>query len=370
VDLRDRIVEKDTLSHMTNVLAKVGGWYYDIATERYFWSDEVRKIHEVDDDFIPTNDSVSALFTSKDMQAITDATASVVETGTPQVLETATTTSKGNERWLRIFISASFDRGTAVRIYGATQDISEIREREEEMEKLVKELTIQRDLLEEFGSLISHQLRGPLTNLATIADLLVETTDDEERWRLMQALRESVKGMDRTLEEVSDAVHVRRRVHTKSERIDVARLIDSVTKELAPSILEIGASIDVDTSQLPEIVYPVVYFESIVRQLVTNALRFAHADRPLRVHLCTMTHSGDPLLTVRDNGMGMDLGKHGSRLFRLGSTFHKHSSGRGVGLFMVRSIVESLGGEILVESEAGVGTAFTVNLRTHDAEAT
>ena len=368
VGLRDRIVEHDTLSHITNVLAKVGGWYHDLGTPQLFWSKEVCRIHEVDDDFVTTNDSVKMFYEPRDLEAFAEVGRAVIESGIPEVVEMAMTTAKGNKRWIRVFVSASYDKGTPVRLYGATQDISEIREREMEQERLVKELTLQRNLMEEFGQLVSHQLRSPLTNLATIGEMLHEATDDEERWKLLQALKESVISMNRTLDEVSEAVQVRHSVVPRDERIAVASMVHEISSALSQSISDIGARIQVDTEQLPYVDYPPIYLEAVLRQLITNALRFAHPDRPLVVHVSTGFCDGDPAITISDNGMGMDLGRHGKRLFKLGSTFHRQSSGRGVGLFMVRSIVESLGGEILVESEPDRGTTFTINLRKYRAE--
>ena len=175
VALRDRIVEHDTLSDMTNVLAKVGGWYADVSNGNVYWTDEMKRLYEVGDDFQPTGLDIANCLadrnlrkfcSAEDYERMCDATRSVVKTGTPAVIEMPIKTATGSLRWVRTFLSTAYERGQIDRIYGATQDISAIKEREDEMEKLVRELTYQRDSLEEFGHLVSHQLRAPLTTVA------------------------------------------------------------------------------------------------------------------------------------------------------------------------------------------------------------
>ena len=376
--LRDRIVEADTLAHMTNLIAKVGGWYADLQSGFMYWSDELKNIYEVGTDFEPSrvdsdlgtrDDHLRAFFSAADFKRIGDTAAEVVSTGATAVIEMPMTTAKKNPRWIRLFLSASYENGAPVRVYGATQDITEIKNREDEMETLVRELTYQRDSLEEFGSLVSHQFRAPLTNLSSIASLLEEVDDESEHRSLVKALGDAVEVLNRTLEEISQAVRVRQEVAPRDESVYVSDEIVNIKSQIWQSIRDTGATIHVDTSELGIVEYPLVYLKSILRNLITNAIRFAHEDRPCEVWISTEESNGCPVLVVRDNGVGIDLDRHGERLFRLGKTFHRNASGRGVGLFMVRTIVESLGGAIGIESDVEKGTIIRVNLRSHRAEA-
>ena len=377
ISLRERIVERETLSHMTNVLAQVGGWFAEIATGRLYWSDELMHLYELegdnapfafDDDLVPTDDRLLEFYSQHDLDRLRKAGAEVIASGDPQTLEMPMTTAKGAKRHVRIFLSVSSENGVPVRIYGATQDITEIYQRERELSRLVRELTIQNDRLEEFGHLVSHQLRAPSTNIASLATLLRETEDADELRGLHRALGDAVKLLTRTLDEVGEALRVHREIVPDAERLDLREVVLTIKGQLSHSIEDIGATITIDSESLPSVTYPRLYLESIIRHLIVNALRFAHEKRPLEITIRSFVKDGIPMLDVTDNGSGIDLDRHGERMFRLGTTFHRHASGRGVGLFMVRTIVESLGGEISVESTPGEGTTFHVSLYRHATE--
>ena len=375
--LRERIVERETLSHMTNVLAQVGGWFAEIATGRLYWSDELKHLYELDgndepfafdDELVPTDDRLLEFYSKHDLERLRLAGAEVIETGVPQTLEMPMTTARGGKRHVRIFLSASYDNGVPTRIYGATQDVTEIFERERELGRLVRELTIQNDRLEEFGHLVSHQLRAPSTNIASLADVLMETEDEDELRTLHRALGDAVKLLTRTLDEVGEALRVQREIVPDAEELNLRDVILTIQGQLSHSIEDIGAGVTIDTDALPMVTYPRVYLESIIRHLLVNALRFAHTDRPLEITIRSYEQNGVPMLDISDNGSGIDLDLHGERMFRLGTTFHRHSSGRGVGLFMVRTIIESLGGEITVESELNTGTTFHLSMHRYAME--
>lgn len=369
IQLRDRIVEYDTLAFTTNELAKVGGWYHDIDTGVTYWTDELRAMYEVDEQFVPTGDSIRGFFTQEDFDRMINAMSLASTSEQPSVLEVPAHLSGRRIKWMRVFFSVDRREGNASRIYGATQDITEIKEREQELERLVRELTHQRDRLEEFSHLVSHQLRAPLTNLTSLVSLLRDTTDDDERLKLENTMIDAVGGLERTLEEIGEAVRIRNMIAPKHEKIYVRDLVLSVKAQLAQSIRDSEATIEIDTDDVPVVEYPAVYLESILRHLVSNALRFANPDRSPVVSVATyLDDDHDIVLEVKDNGLGIDLRRHADRMFRLGSTFHRSSSGRGVGLFMVKTMVESLGGEISIQSSPSEGTIFTIALHKHRAE--
>ncbi len=375
--LRERLVERETLAHMTNVLAKVGGWYAEIDSGRLYWSDELRQIYEVDEqhapfefgsDLTPTDDRLAAFFTPEDLARMRAVAQQVVASNEPQTLELPMTTAKGHKRYVRIFMSVSFDGVGPKRIYGATQDITEIKQRESELTRLVRELTIQNDRLEEFGHLVSHQLRAPATNIASIVSLLDDTTDADEARSLVGKLGEAAELLRRTLDEAGNAIRVHRTVAPEVEPIYVRDVVLGIKTQLAQTFEDLGASLEIDTDEVPVVHYPRVYLETVLRHLISNALRFAQQGTPIIISVRSMLHEGLPVIEVSDTGVGIDLSKHGNRMFRLGTTFHRQASGRGLGLFMVRTIVESLGGEIDVESAPNQGTTFRLSLHRYRAE--
>jgi signal transduction histidine kinase len=112
--------------------------------------------------------------------------------------------------------------------------------------------------------------------------------------------------------------------------------------------------------QVPLIRYPKVYLESILYNLVSNALKYADPERAPVIEINTHFENNRVVLTVKDNGLGIDLKKHGEQIFKLNKVFHKGFDSRGVGLFMTKNQLETFGGQIAVRSQPGEGTAFTV----------
>jgi signal transduction histidine kinase len=103
--------------------------------------------------------------------------------------------------------------------------------------------------------------------------------------------------------------------------------------------------------------------DSILMNLISNAIKYRHPDRAPRISIRTTRVDGEVCLSVRDNGLGMDLDSYGDKLFTLYGRFHSHVDGKGLGLYLVRTHVQAMGGRIEVESEPGKGTAFSVFLK-------
>jgi signal transduction histidine kinase len=140
-------------------------------------------------------------------------------------------------------------------------------------------------------------------------------------------------------------------------------LATDVLEALRPQALAAQAAIELDFQPLPEVPYVRSNLRTILLNLVSNALKYRHPDRPLRVSVRTRYAAGQPVLEVQDNGLGLDLKHHGSELFQLFRRFHPQAAeGTGVGLFLVNRLVQAQGGHIEVESEEGQGTTFRVSL--------
>ena len=101
------------------------------------------------------------------------------------------------------------------------------------------------------------------------------------------------------------------------------------------------------------------YLESIILNLITNAIKYKSPDRPVVLKIKSGMEGDFAFLSIADNGLGIDLDRHGSKLFGMYKTFHSHPEARGIGLFISKNQIEAMGGHIEVESEMGKGTTFT-----------
>jgi len=229
-------------------------------------------------------------------------------------------------------------------------------------QSLMRRMGSQNRQLREFAQMMSHNVRMPVGNVRDLLKIHDRSTDEAERAELLDQVRSVVEGLRESIDILSRTLTIRQGVAIPYDRLDVADVFHRVCTTLVRDIESSDAVITTDFSACAEVDYPESYFESILHNLLTNALKYRSVDRRLLIDVRTHADSGSPVLIVRDNGQGIDLSLHGDRLFGLWQTFHDNTDARGVGLYMTRTMVEAQGGSITCASKPGEGAAFTVRL--------
>jgi len=213
-----------------------------------------------------------------------------------------------------------------------------------------------------FAHIVSHNLRSYAGNIQMLVQMIINEADAEEKTQMLTMLDDNARTLLETLSHLNEVVNIQQHQDKNLKELNLNREIKRVADVLAPSIKEISGIIEVDVDPDTTINYDPAYLESILINLVSNAIKYRDIDRPLRI-VITTDISGETLqLKVSDNGLGMDLERYGHKLFGLYERFHDHPDSRGLGLFLVKSQVEAMGGQISVTSKPGVGTTFTVNI--------
>ncbi|PXA03944.1 hypothetical protein DDZ13_09915 [Coraliomargarita sinensis] len=263
--------------------------------------------------------------------------------------------------WFETSGIAKFDdSGEATRMVGSWIDISDRKQLEQNKIDTIEVLSAQNNRLLSFAHIVSHNLRSHTGNMVALVDMFAHE-NGEGREAVVEHLSKNAKQLFETVEHLTEVVRIQ--TDTQQALVDV-RFEDFMHKVLTTldgEIREIGARMDIDFEALPAIPYVPAYLESILLNLTTNALKYRCPDRTLSMRVKTGSSGGRKFLEFEDNGLGIDLEEHGSRLFGLYKTFHNNKDARGVGLFLVKNQVEALGGTIQVTSEPGRGTKFTVN---------
>lgn len=230
----------------------------------------------------------------------------------------------------------------------------------QELETLSKELGVQNKQLEEFANITSHNLRAPIGNLNALYDLYLNETKEDEKSFYIEKIGDVSKNLMHTIDDLAEIVKIKRDTHIEREILYFEKKLTHVVNSLTGQILETGAEIDADFSACPTIEYPKVYLESILLNLISNAIKYRSPERKPKIFLQTQRINNQIVLTCQDNGLGMDLQKYGHKIFKLYKTFHRNEDARGIGLYITKNQVEALGGEISVSSEINVGTTFTI----------
>ena len=226
---------------------------------------------------------------------------------------------------------------------------------------MTEKLTQQNKNLADFAYITSHNLRSPVSNLNTLLSLYETEEDPAEKEMLFSKFGIVINHLTSTLNELIEALKVKVNTDVELETLSFEDCFNKTVEIIAGKILQHQVTITSDFSKVNEMEYNKEYLESIFLNLIGNAIKYRSPQRKPVIHVKTnLTDKKEIVLSIQDNGLGIDLERHGSKMFKLHKTFHRHPQAKGVGLFMTHAQIEALGGVITVESEVEVGTTFKV----------
>jgi PAS domain S-box-containing protein len=224
-----------------------------------------------------------------------------------------------------------------------------------------KILLEQNKRLTNFMNIISHNLKSYSNNFEAILQLYGNASSDAERTEMFRYLKNLASGFSVTMSHVGEIAEVQNRKDLKMEAIVLKEYIDKTIDILGIQIKSTNTAIHNHVSEKTVLIYNPANIESILLNFLTNAIKYRHPGRDPVIEIDATYKEEDLLLRIKDNGRGINLKKHGDKLFGMYKTFHHNKDAVGVGLFMTKYQVETLGGHISVQSEEGVGTTFTIH---------
>lgn len=270
----------------------------------------------------------------------------------------------GSYRWL--LWAAASDTVNQVAFTSAV-DITNRKTAEEEllhqksnMESMMHKLRAQNHQLDEFAHIISHNLRSPVGNIQALLSFLTPSSTIDDYRVIFEKLKNTSANLSETMNDLMDTLRIKENMRITKSDLRFKDILDKVVQSLEGNLIQCSASVTFDFNEAPTIHYPKTYLESIFQNLLSNAIKYRSPERHLEVHFSTRKIENRIELRVRDNGLGIDMNKYGDKLFGMHKTFHEHQEARGVGLFLTKTQVETLGGEIFAESEVNVGTTFVI----------
>ncbi len=243
---------------------------------------------------------------------------------------------------------------------GFSIDITAQRETEEAfLQVSEKNMELERGhhLMDMFVHAVAHDLKNPVNNLEMLSTLITEANSPQERKDYFGALTKSVSRLKQTIQGLTEVVEVESHWNLQARRLGFNTMLEQVKEELGSLIIEKGAKFAIDFKQ-SHITYNEAFLRSILLNLLSNALKYSSNQETPIIQLSTQKKEGYIILTVADNGIGMDLQSYGEKLFMPFKRFTKKAEGTGIGLHLVRNIIEKNGGYIQVESSLGQGSVF------------
>jgi hypothetical protein len=264
---------------------------------------------------------------------------------------------------LNIIFQPIYDHGKLIAVANIAVDVTELADKEENSEKLNKELVLQNQRLYQYSHVISHNLRSPIATLMGIVNVVEEFKEDKPLVnQLLGKLRTTALKLDTIIQDLNLILNQTSKETVSTQRVNLSDLVDGII-ELMGNIKDQGVEIQYNFKEVPEIVSVKGYLHSIMYNLISNSVKYKKINEPCLVKISSKkTDEGMVCIEVSDNGMGIDLQQYGTKLFGFYKRFHGHVEGKGIGLNITRTQVEILGGKITVESQVNVGSTFRVYL--------
>ncbi|MBF9238635.1 PAS domain-containing sensor histidine kinase [Hymenobacter sp. BT683] len=268
----------------------------------------------------------------------------------------------GHYRW-HIIRARQLTDTRGPRWFGACTDVDDQHRLREVLQTQYDELARTNRDLDTFVYTASHDLKQPLLNLRGLFDELRRTATfhDPEDAKIQGMVDGALTQLDATLQELAATVQDQRGLTAPAEALDLRSVAEEVLLGLRAQVQDIGAAVELDFEAVPTLTYGRANLRSILHNLLSNALKFADAERtPLVRVQSQLTEAGRPVLRVEDNGLGMVLPDNSTAVFQPFTRQHPHIAGAGVGMYLVQRIVTSRGGHLDVASTVGEGTTFTI----------
>ncbi|NOY36554.1 MAG: HAMP domain-containing histidine kinase [Chlorobi bacterium] len=229
-----------------------------------------------------------------------------------------------------------------------------VAERTTELERANKEL-------KGFASVASHDLKAPLSNIQSLI-MLIDQSDgiNENSKYIFEKLKTSVEQTLATLLSLNEVLALKDTFNVENERLSFDEVLNTVTRSIEVQIKSSNATINADFSECGHVYYPPLHLQSIMLNLLTNAIKFKKQNTDPVIQIKTAITDGKTCLMIKDNGLGFDVRKHKDKVFGLFKRLHTHVEGQGVGLYIIKLIVDSHNGKIDVISEPNKSTTFKI----------
>lgn len=352
------VLKAQQLLEQCNTQAKIGYWEIDLETMTPHWSDETCRIHGEKPGFVPDLDKALEYYPEGEVrERISRNFEEAIQHGIAYEDVYQFNRADGRQIWVKAIGIPEMRNGKCVRMYGTFQDVDEQIRSKQQLEE-------QNKRLQNFAHIVSHNLRSHDSGLRGLLSLLESTKPElaeDQAWQLLKKASENLSG---TLKDLTEVVKVHTDDSQTKEELNLQKVVQQNMDSLYAQSIKAGVQMYNEVDPQHALYTNSLYLNSAILNLLTNAIKYADPNKPsfVKVHSTLNLQKTSLCIHVEDNGLGIDLDKYGDRLLGMYKTFHDNKDARGVGLFITKNQIESLGGSISVQSKNSFGSTFTIEI--------
>jgi signal transduction histidine kinase len=345
----------------TAEMTSTGGWYLDVNTNAVYWDNVTKKILDCPMDFEPRPEDKMRFYAPENHEKVENMFIKCGRYGIPFKVEIKMRSLHNREFWVRATGKPVYNNEQEIiGIRGVYQDIDDQKTNELNLQNSLDIIASQNSQLFNFAHIVSHQLRSHSSNLSLVSQLLKEARSSEDKLDLILNVENISENLELAIKQLNEIVTRPNVLQKEKQSVQFKDALDVVIASTSSLIKRENAEIIAEFEKLNEINYISEYLESILLNLITNAIKYKHRGRRPVIYIQTYSENGNNYLEVSDNGMGIDLDEYGDKMFGMYKTFHRHPEANGIGLFITKNQVETMGGSISVTSTVNVGTTFKI----------
>ncbi|MCX2764433.1 sensor histidine kinase [Aquimarina muelleri] len=229
-----------------------------------------------------------------------------------------------------------------------------------ELKSINKKLEIRNYQLKGYNNMVAHNLRAPATSISALISILVSSTTYDEAKVLFPKLTTVTSNINLLVDDLFTYVEILNNDKPKIERLDLNEIVNSVLNIHKDTLLSNSIHVTQEFVEWNEVQFSRDYLKIVLQNLISNAIKYRNLKNNSYIYIRSSFKNNKKIITIKDNGLGINLNRYNHEIFKFHKRFHKGVSGRGMGLFITKTILESLGARIEVESKINEGTIFTI----------
>ncbi len=358
----EKVLRSETRLNIAQLIAQVGSWEINVKTNDQSWSAEFCRILEIDESITPSYEAFLPFVHPDDRAHAIRTMANSFPKQLDSSFQFRFKRKNGDIGYASSEWTFEFDNyGNPLYIYGILRDLTNEKKAEIERVKMISDITQRNKDLEQFSYIISHNLRAPVANIIGLTEELKdETHDAEAKLMLSEALSSDVKRLENVIVDLNTILQTKREINELKETVNLTQLVHNIKLSINDLIQKRGVHIKTDFTQIEEIHIIKSYIYSIFYNLISNSIKYRRSDCDAIIEIKSYIIDDKLSLKFTDNGRGIDLESKGDQIFGLYKRFHSDTEGKGMGLYMVKTQLEALGGKISAVSEVNIGSTFTL----------